>query len=309
MLVFVTGAAGFVGTAVVKELLANGHQVLGLSRSQKNADKLKALGAEVHQGSLDDVDTLTAGAEKADGVIHLAFKHDFANFVANCELDGRVIEALGKALIGTNKPLVVTSGSLMVRKLPGDADQDESAPEDTVLPPVEGHPMRRISENTALALASKGVRASVLRLSPTVHGPNDRGFLPMIFSTSRAKGFVPLVGEGKNVWPGVHVNDAATLYRLALESAPAGTILHAAAEEAVSVSAILEAIAHKLGVETRQLSQEELPEYGILPLFLSAHNPFSSKKTRELLGWQPKEIGLLEDVKSDTYPADTKSEW
>ncbi|GAA5966973.1 hypothetical protein JCM8115_003773 [Rhodotorula mucilaginosa] len=304
MLVFVTGAAGFVGTAVVRELLAHGHQVLGLARSTENADKLKALGAEIHQGSLDDLDSLTAGAAKADGVVHLAFKHDFANFVANCELDGRVIEALAKPLIGTNKPLVVTSGSLMVRKLPGDANQDDPAPEDTPLPPIEGHPLRRISEDTALALASKGVRASVVRLAPTVHGPGDRGFLPMIIAKSREKGFVPVIGEGKNVWPGVHRDDAAVLFRLAVESAPAGSILHAAAEEAVPVISILETIATKLGVETKRIAPEEVSEYGILAMFLTAQNPMSSKKTRELLGWTPKQIGLLEDVKSNTYTAD-----
>jgi nucleoside-diphosphate-sugar epimerase len=237
-------------------------------------------------------------------VIHLAFKHDFANFVANCELDGRVIEALAKPLIGTNKPLIVTSGSLMVRKLPGDANQDDPAPEDTPLPPVEGHPLRRISEDTALALASKGVRTSVVRLAPTVHGPGDRGFLPMIIAKSREKGFVPVIGEGKNVWPGVHRDDAAVLFRLAVESAPAGSILHAAAEEAVPVISILETIATKLGVETKRIAPEEVSEYGILAMFLTAQNPMSSKKTRELLGWTPKQIGLLEDVKSNTYTAD-----
>ncbi|POY75798.1 hypothetical protein BMF94_1111 [Rhodotorula taiwanensis] len=295
MLVFVTGAAGFVGTHVVKDLLANGHQVLGLARSEENAAKLRDLGAEVHYGSLDELESLSAGAAKADGVIHLAFKHDWANFVASCELDQRVITALAEPLLGTGKPLVTTSGTLMVKKKPGD-DADTPATEETQLPPVQGHPLRRITETTTIGLAPRGVRASVVRLCPTVHGVGDRGIIPMIAGKARENGFVAYLGNSDGVLPGIHVKDAAALFRLAVESAPAGSILHAAAEERVPFKQVLETVAEKVGVPLKQVGPEEVGQLGILAMFLSANNPTSSKKTREVLGWSPREVGLVEDV-------------
>ncbi|POY75797.1 hypothetical protein BMF94_1110 [Rhodotorula taiwanensis] len=296
MLVFVTGAAGFVGTHVVKDLLANGHQVVGLARSEENAAKLRELGAQVHNGSLDDLESLSAGAAKADGVIHLAFKHDFDNYLANCELDERIITALAKPLLGTGKPLVTTSGTLMVAKDPGD-DADTLGTEDQQLPPVRGHPMRRITETTTVALAGQGVRSAVIRLCPTVHGVGDRGIIPMIAEKACESGFVPYLGNG--VLPGLHVKDAATLFRLAVEHAPAGSILHAIAEERVPFKQVLEILAEKLGVPTKQLGPHEAGQLGILSMFLSANNPTSSKKTREVLGWSPREVGLVEDVREN----------
>ncbi|GAA5976889.1 hypothetical protein JCM10908_005663 [Rhodotorula pacifica] len=311
MLVFVTGAAGFIGTAVVKELLAHGHKVLGLSRSAANAEKLKALGAEIHEGSLDDSESLSAGAAKADGVIHLAFKHDFENFVANCELDWRVIEALGKPLVGTGKPFIVTNGTLPIAKKPGVADWDVPVTEDVVLPPLaEGeHPLRRKSEDLALAFAKQGVRSAIVRLPPTVHGDGDQAFVPLIIAKSREKGFVGTIGDGKNVWATVHRDDAAVVFRLALESGTAGGIHHGIAEEGVPVSSILDSIARQLGVEKRPVKPEDFGDYGVLPLFLPLQNPVSSKKTQELLGWKPKRVGLIEDLESDAYDVATAKSW
>lgn len=331
MLVFVTGAAGFVGTAVVQELLAHNHRVLGLARSKENADKLRALGAEVHEGSLEDEESLKAGAAKADGVrfrslsagtrdlvltpysqvIHLAFRHGgfndpAAGFQDGCELDRRAILALAQPLFGTTKPLITTSGTLMVVKQPGGSNLDEPATEDSPVLPLEKRPLPRVSEDMALSLASQGIRASVIRLCPTVHGSGDNhGILSLLAKTARQIGFVPCAREGKGippaVVPGVHVRDAAALYRLALESAPAGSILHAVAEERVPFREVMRALAAKVDLELKELGPEELKPMGMLAFFLQAINPTSSQKTRELLGWTPKEVGLLEDLESDVY--------
>ncbi|BGP54172.1 hypothetical protein JCM8202_005084 [Rhodotorula sphaerocarpa] len=311
MLVFVTGAAGFVGTAVVQELLAHNHRVLGLARSKENADKLRALGAEVHEGSLEDEESLKAGAAKADGVIHLAFRHGgfndpAAGFQDGCELDRRAILALAQPLFGTTKPLITTSGTLMVVKQPGGSNLDEPATEDSPVLPLEKRPLPRVSEDMALSLASQGIRASVIRLCPTVHGSGDNhGILSLLAKTARQIGFVPCAREGKGippaVVPGVHVRDAAALYRLALEYAPAGSILHAVAEERVPFREVMRALAAKVDLELKELGPEELKPMGMLAFFLQAINPTSSQKTRELLGWTPKEVGLLEDLESDVY--------
>src|SRR5579863_4554001 len=273
MRVFVTGATGFIGSAVVAELLGAGHEVTGLARSDDAAAALTAAGAGVHRGSLDDPGSLHGGAAAADGVIHLAFKHDFSDFAAAGETDLRAVETMGAALAGTGKPFVITSGTLLLTRIaPGrvGTEQDRPGPQTPPLPRVA-------SESLALALAGRGVRSSVVRLSPTVHGAGDHGFVPRLIDIARGKGIAAYVGDGANHWPAVHRFDAARLFRLALETAPAGSVLHGVADEGVPVRTIAEVIGRHLDLPVVSISPEDAGEhFGFLAAWLAADSPASS---------------------------------
>lgn len=302
MRVFVTGASGHIGSAVVADLREAGHEVVGLARSESSAEKIKAAGAQVLRGDLDDLDGLQAAAKAADGVIHLGYKHDLAfggtpdGFVKAAQHDDRVVRAIGEVLVGTNKPFVNTSGTAQLALFGGIS---RLGTEEDVLaggPRVDG-------ENSVIALAQRGVRSSVVRLPPTVHSSLDHhGFVPMFVAAARKSGFAVYVGDGANVWPAVHTLDAARVYRLALESAPAGTRLHAVADEGVPFRAIIEAIAKGVGVPAKSVTAEEAPTFlGPLAHFAQVHNPTSSARTRALLDWQPSHPGLLADVAEGHY--------
>lgn len=294
MRVFVTGASGFVGSAVVQELLRAGHQVLGLARSDKAAAAIEAAGAAVHRGDLADPDSLARGAERCDGVVHTSFVHDFVDFLDACAKDRRAIETMGAVLAG--KPFVVTSGVAMVRPAQGDliTEDDLSG---------TGHASpRAASDAAALALAGRGVRVSLLRLPPTVHGDGDHGFIPMLIDGARKAGTVALVGDGANRWPAVHRFDAAKLYRLALEGAPAGWRLHAVAEEGVAMRDVVAVLARRLGLPVETVTAEQAQQrLGFVGMFLGADVPTSSAKTRALLGWSPTHVDLLRDLEQGTY--------
>ena len=298
MRVFVTGATGFIGSAVVQELIGEGHQVLGLVRSDASAAALAATGAEVHRGDLEDLDSLRSGATACDGVIHLAFIHDFSNYRENCEIDKRAIEAMGAGLAGSGKPFVGTSGTLLLGYAkPGIKVTEEDSPGSN----IEAIP-RIISEQSVLALASQGVRASVIRLSPSVHGDNDHGFVPMIINFARQSGVSAYIDEGNNRWPAVHRLDAALLYRLALEKAAAGDVFHGVADEGVAVRDIAEVISRKLDIPLVSNSREEAAaHFTWMTNFLALDNPTSSKLTQEKLGWTPNRPGLIEDLEKGTY--------
>ena len=297
MRVFVTGASGHIGSAVVPELIAAGHQVVGLARSDASAAALAAAGAEVRRGVLDDLDGLRAAAAAADGVIHLAFKHDIAfsgDYAGAVAADLRAVEAIGAALEGTGKPFVHTSGTAMLAATTAGrvaVEGDDS-----------GGP-RGTSEQAGLTLAQRGIRASVVRLAPTVHSALDRsGFVPSLVALARKHGRSVYVGDGANRWPAVHTLDAARLYRLALESAPAGARLHAAADEGVPFRAIAEAIGRGVGVPSQSVSVEEAgAALGFLAGFAQVDNPTSSARTRELVGWQPTHPDLLADLAATHY--------
>jgi nucleoside-diphosphate-sugar epimerase len=291
MRVFVTGASGFIGSAVVPELIAAGHQVLGLARSELSAQALEAAGAQVHRGDIEDLESLRAGAESADGVVHLAFKHDFANYAGAAEADRRAIDALGGALVGSGRPFVVTSG-LAGFALGRTMTEDDAASPDSP----------RFSEQAALAFTSRGVRVSVLRLPPSVHGEGDHGFVPRLIDIARKKGVAAFPGDGSNRWPAVHRLDAARLFRSALESAPAGARLHAVGDEGVPVREIAGAIGRHLGLPVASIAPEmAVDHFGWLGVFFSLDVPASSTITRELLGWQPTRPGLLDDLDEGHY--------
>ena len=302
MRVFVTGASGFVGTAVVKELLGAGHQVLGLARSDASAASLMEAGADVQRGDLDDLDSLRQGAESADGVIHAAFKHDFfratspedfaAGYMAAAEADRRAIETLGAALAGSNRPLVVTSGTAGVA--PG-----RLATEDDAAEPVG----RGATESVVLAMASRGVRSSLVRLSPSVHGEGDRhGFIPNLINIARAKGASGYIDDGANRWSAVHRLDAAVLFRLAVEKAPAASRLHGVGEEGVALRDIATAIGKQLNLPVVSVPSATAAEhFGPFARFAVMNIPASSKRTRDSIGWNPMHQGLLQDLEQGIY--------
>lgn len=286
MKVFLTGATGFIGSALVKELLNAGHQVLGLARSEAGAQLLVNAGAEVHRGDLEDLDSLRRGAAHADSVIHTGFVHDFSRFKEVCEIDRRAIEALGSGLARSGRPLIVTSG------VAGLAAPGQLATEDHLVPP--DFPFPRVSEQTALSL--KGVNASVMRL-PQVHDTSKQGLVTYLISLAREKGLSAYVAEGRNRWASAHVSDVASLYRLALEKHEAGAISHAVAEEGVPMREIAEAIGHALKIPTVSLpSEEAATHFGWLTLFASSDLAASSEKTRKKLGWNPTGPGLIADL-------------
>ena len=283
MKVFVTGASGFIGSAIVRDLIEAGHQVRGLARSDASAAQVASAGAEVQYGSLDDLDSLRSAAAASDGVIHTAFMHDFANFARAAEMDMRAIETIGAALEGSNRPFVVTAGILQLAIL-GRLVTEEDVSNPTI--------PRVPSENAAIALAERGVRSSVVRLPPSVHGQGDHGFVPTLITVARTKGVAAYPGDGSNHWPAVHRLDAARLFRLALESAPAGSRLHGVAEEGVPVREIASVI---VPVE------EASGHFGFLGNFFSVDSTASSALTQRWLGWHPVQPGLLADLDQEYY--------
>ena len=290
MRVFVTGATGFVGSATIQELLSAGHQVLGLARSEAAAQALRAVGAEAHPGSLEDLDSLRRGAAAADGVIHLAFIHNFSAYAAAGEADQRAIAAMGEALAGSDRPLLTTSG------LAGFALGRPATEADT-----PSHSLRQ-SEPATLALAAQGVRAAVVRLAASVHDQGDYGFVPTLIDIARQKGASAYVGNGLNRWPAVHRRDAARLYRLALEQGTAGARYHGVAEEGISLRDLAAVIGQHLGVPVVSKSPEEAPEhFGWMARFVGLDLAASSVLTQQQLGWQPSHPTLLADLAQGHY--------
>lgn len=287
MRVFVTGATGFIGSAIVSELISAGHQVLGLTRSDAGAQALIAAGAEVHRGDLEDLESLRSGAAQADGVIHTAFIHDFSTLKENCEIDKRAIEALASVVAGSDRPLIVTSG--VGRPTPGQlATEDADQPANS--------PMPRVSEATALGMIPQGVSASVMRL-PQVHDPVKQGLVTYLVAQAREKGVSAYVGEGMNRWAAAHVLDVARLYRLALEKHESGARYHAVGEEGVPLRDIAEVIGRGLKVPVVAMSQEEAAaHFGWLTMFAELDMPASSIQTQKRLGWQPTGPGLISDL-------------
>ena len=290
MRIFVTGATGFIGSAVVKELVVAGHQVLGLCRSPEKAAALTAAGAQVHRGSIEDSGSLEKGAAQADGVIHLAFNHDFSRFKANCEDDRRVIRALGSVLAGSSRPLIVTSGTGMANTVPGQPAQEDGAVISANVIP------RAASEEAAASIAAEGVNVSVVRL-PQVHDTVKQGLVTYAIAIAREKGVCAYVGDGRSRWPAAHLLDVARLYRLAIEKARPGAKYHAVAEEGVSHRAISEAMGRRLALPVKSIVAEEAQaHFGWLAPFVLHDMPASGDRTRKMLGWQPTGPGLIADL-------------
>jgi nucleoside-diphosphate-sugar epimerase len=290
MRVFVTGATGFIGSAVVKELIAAGHQAIGLCRSDDKAAALAAAGAEVYRGSIADPDSLKDGAARSDGIIHLAFNHDFSRFVQNCEDDRLVIKALGSALAGSDRPLIVTSGTPIANTVPGEAAREDNA---TVGSNV--HP-RAATEEAGAVVAAEGVNLSVVRL-PQVHDPVAQGLITPAIAMFREKGACAYVGDGLNRWPAAHVLDVARLYRLAVEKAEPNAKYHAVAEEGVPMRAIAEAIGRCLKLPVKSIAADEVQAFfGWLAMFAGRDMPASSAQTQAKLGWRPTGPGLIADL-------------
>ncbi|MCU1413564.1 MAG: NAD-dependent epimerase/dehydratase [Microbacteriaceae bacterium] len=287
MRVFVTGASGFIGSNVVPELLQHGHTVLGMARSDEGAAKVEAMGAEVLRGNIDDLDSIRKGAVDSDAVIHLAFKHDFSDFATNMASDRAAVEAFAEVLAGTDKPFSIASGVAGLRFGEMSTELDGQ---------VEGEGPMAARRNTGiftLALKDKGVRSSIVRLSPTVHNENKEGFIGHMVDVSRESGVAGYVGDGSQRWPTVHVKDAAALFRLAIEQAPAGSTLHGVGEGAVTIRSIAETIGRQLSIPVESVEAEH---YDWLGPFLSMDSPSSNDLTRELLGWEPTHPGLIEDL-------------
>ncbi len=292
MRVFVTGATGFIGFAVVRELIDAGHQVLGLARSDAAGKSLVAAGADVHRGTLEDLESLRSGAATADGVIHTAFIHDFSNYGPAAEADRRAIETLGGALAGSDRRLIVTSGTLLVQR------QGSLATEEDAHNPN----FPRKSEEVALALAARGVHASVLRLSPSVHGNGDHGFVPRLISIAREKGVSAYIGDGLNRWPAVHRLDAAHLYRLIVEKSTTGATYHGVADEGVPTREIAAAIGCGLNVPiVSKTSEAAADHFGWIARFFGIDAPASSALTQKRLGWRPTQVGLIADLNAEHY--------
>jgi len=305
MRVFVTGASGWIGSAVVPQLIGAGHQVIGLARSDASADALAAAGAEVQGGTLDDLDSLRDAADASDGVIHLAFKHDLAfsgDFQGAADADRRAVESIGEALAGSDRPFLIASGTLGV--MPGHlaSEQDGHGPNAAVAAFGGGPQARWETAEFALSLASRGVRSSVVRLPPTNHGDGDNGFMATLVEIAREKGVSGYIGDGTNRWPAVHRLDSARLFRLALEQAPAGSTLHAVADEGVPIREVAEVIGRHLSVPVVSIAPDDAGEHFTwLSGFLGLDAPASSALTRELLGWQPTNPGLIEDLEQGHY--------
>jgi nucleoside-diphosphate-sugar epimerase len=295
MRIFVTGSTGFIGSAIVPELINAGHQVIGLSRSEASAQSLVAAGAEVHRGDLEDLESLRSGAARSDGVIHTAFNHDFSKYVANCESDRCVIEALGSVLAGSDRPLIVTSGTAMANTVPGQVAMEENAAASSAAVP------RAASEEAADSVAAKGVRVSVVRL-PQVHDTVKQGLITYAIAMAREKGVSAYVGDGLNRWPAAHRLDTANLYRLVLEKGVADARYHAVGEEGVPVREIAEVIGRGLKVPVVAMSPEEAAaHFGWLGAFVGRDVPASSAQTQERLGWRPTGPGLIADLEQMRY--------
>jgi len=291
MRIFITGAAGFIGTAVTKELIAAGHTVLGLARSDANAETLERLGAKVHRGSLEDLDSLRSGAKGTDGTIHLAFNHDFSRFAENGQLDRRAIDAMGEALEGSGKPFIVTSGTLLVT--PGRIATEKD-------PVIPGLP--RVSETAGLAFAGRGVRAMAVRL-PQVHGGDGKcGLVNWLLEIAREKGVAGYAGDGSNRWSGAHRLDVARLYRLAVEKGMAGTSYHAVADEGVTARDIAEIVGRHLNLPVASIPGDQVSaHFGTMAMFAGRDGAASSALTQQWLGWKPVQIGMIADISRPGY--------
>jgi nucleoside-diphosphate-sugar epimerase len=291
MHIFVTGAAGFIGTATTRELIANGHAVTGLARSDANAEALEKMGAKIHRGSLEDLDSLRKGARETDGTIHLAFNHDFSKFAENGQLDKRAIEAMGGVMEGTDKPFIVTSGTLLVAPGRIATETDPVAP---------GLP--RVSETAGLAFAARGVRAMAVRL-PQVHGGDGKcGLVNWLLGIAQEKGVSGYLGDGGNRWSGAHRLDVAKLYRLALEKGRAGTSYHAVADEGVTARDIAEILGRHLSLPVASIAPENAPaHFGMMAMFAGIDGAASSALTRQWLGWKPTQIGMIADISRPGY--------
>ena len=305
MRVFVTGASGWIGSAVVPELLDAGHQVIGLARSDASAAALTAAGAEVHRGSLDDLDSLRNGAAASDGVIHLAFKHDLAfsgNFEGAADADRRAVETFGETLAGSDRPLVIASGTLGVSPGRVATERDAHGPDAPAAASGPGPRARWATAEYALSLAARGVRSSIVRLPPTNHGDGDNGFIATVVRIARDKRVSGYIGDGTNRWPAVHRLDSAPLFRLAVEGAPAGSTLHAVADEGVPIRDIAEVIGRHLNLPVVSVPPEGAGEhFAWMAAFLAVDGPASSAVTRELMAWQPAHPGLIEDLDQGHY--------
>jgi nucleoside-diphosphate-sugar epimerase len=305
MRAFVTGASGWIGAAVVPELIGAGHEVVGLTRSDASADALTAAGAEVHRGTLDDLDSLRSAAAASDGVIHLAFNHESAfsgDFQGAADADRRAVETFGDALAGSDRPLVIASGTLGIAPGRVATERDGHGPASAMTAMGPGPRTRWGTAELTLSLASRGIRSSVVRLSPTNHGDGDNGFMATLVGIARDKGVSGYIGDGTQRWPAVHRLDSARLFRLAVEAAPAGSTLHAVADEGVPLRDIAEVIGRHLGSPAVSIAPEDAGEhFSFLAGFLGIDVPASSALTREQMGWQPAQPGLIEDLEQDHY--------